>query len=99
MGIFTTTPRRTTLNDAVQDLLNSQFFQRITHHNGYVFAESLAKWLIQYTLVTESMKEALDLELILYTLHGKNIQKSIAVTDNCIQNTTRKTPNSQDNIN
>ena len=74
---------------------------RITHRNGYAFAESLAKWLIQYTFVTASMNEALDLnlELILYTLHGKNIQKSIAATDNCIQNTTKKNPNSQDNIN
>jgi hypothetical protein len=71
LGISTQTPKKNTLNDALQELLDTQFFQQIAHRNGSPFAEALAKWLIQYTLVAASMNEAFDLnlELILYTLH------------------------------
>lgn len=98
--IDTAPKKNPTLYDAVQELLKTSLFCRIAERNGTPFAESLARWLIQYILVTASMNEALDLSLeqILYSLHGKNLRRILQATEKCMPKSTKNSSNSEQYI-
>ena len=71
------------IKNAINDLLETSIFKEISKRNNKIFAQKLAVWLIRYILIISSMNESLkiDLEKVLYNLHGENFRKIIEVTE------------------
>ena len=71
------------IKNAIEDLLETSIFKEISKRNNKNFAEKLAVWLVRYILMISSMNESLkiDLEEVLYNLHGERFRKIIEVTE------------------
>jgi hypothetical protein len=71
------------IKNAVDDLLETSIFKEILKRNNKIFAEKLAIWLVRYILMISSMNESLkiDLEEVLYNLHGEKFRQIIEVTE------------------
>ncbi|KYK30837.1 MAG: hypothetical protein AYK22_02765 [Thermoplasmatales archaeon SG8-52-3] len=71
------------IKNAIEDLLETSIFKEISKRNNKNFAEKLAVWLVRYILMISSMNESLkiDLEEVLYNLHGEKFRKIIEVTE------------------
>ena len=71
------------IKNAVDDLLETSIFKEILKRNNKNFAEKLAIWLVRYILMISSMNESLkiDLEEVLYNLHGEKLRQIIEVTE------------------
>ncbi len=71
------------IKNAVDDLLETSIFKEILKRNNKKFAEKLAIWLVRYILMISSMNESLkiDLEEVLYNLHGEKLRQIIEVTE------------------
>ena len=73
------------INEAADELLDTNIFKAVAERNGDKFALKLAEWLIRYILMISSMKETLEisLDIILTKLHGEeNFKKILALTEN-----------------
>jgi hypothetical protein len=71
------------INKAIEDLLETSIFKEIFKRNNKIFAEKLAVWLVRYILMISSMNESLkiDLEEVLLNLHGERFRKILEVTE------------------
>jgi hypothetical protein len=71
------------IKKAINDLLETSIFKEISKRNNKIFAEKLAVWLVRYMLMISSMNETLkiDLEEVLYNLHGERFRKILEVTE------------------
>ena len=71
------------IKNAIEDLLDTSIFKEISKRNNKDFAEKLAVWLVRYILMISSMNESLkiDLEEVLFNLHGEKFRKIIEVTE------------------
>jgi hypothetical protein len=71
------------INKAIEDLLETSIFKEISKRNNKIFAEKLAVWLVRYILMISSMNESLkiDLEEVLLNLHGERFRKILEVTE------------------
>ncbi len=71
------------IKKAIDDLLETSIFKEISKRNNKHFAEKLAIWLVRYILMISSMNESLkiDLEEVLFNLHGEKFRKIIEVTE------------------
>ena len=71
------------IKKAIDDLLDTSLFKEISKRNTEDFAQKLAVWLVRYILMASSMNESLkiDLEEILFNLHGENFRKILEVTE------------------
>jgi len=71
------------IREAIDELLQTSIFRKITRRNNKHFAQKLAMWLVRYILVISSMNESLkiDLETVLLNLHGERFKKILEVTE------------------
>jgi len=71
------------IKEAMNELLETNIFKKITKRNNEAFAQKLAMWLIRYILVISSMNESLkiNLEVVLLKLHGEKFREIIEVTN------------------
>ncbi len=71
------------LREALEDLLETRIFKNVAKRNDPEFARRLAMWLIRYILIVSSMRESLNINLedILFNLHGDRFKKIIEVTE------------------
>jgi len=71
------------IKKAIDDLLDTSLFKEISKRNTEDFAQKLAVWLVRYILMAASMNESLkiDLEEILFKLHGEKFRKILEVTE------------------
>lgn len=70
------------IKQAMDELLETSIFREISNRNE-PFAKKLVVWIIRYLLVISSMNESLqiDLERILFILHGKKYKKIFRITE------------------
>lgn len=68
---------------AIDDLLETIILKEISKRNNKIFAQKLAVWLVRYILMISSMNESLklDLEEVLFNLHGKKFRKILGITE------------------
>jgi hypothetical protein len=71
------------IKKAIDDLLETSIIKQISRRNNKDFAQKLAIWLVRYILIISSMNESLkiDLEEVLYNLHGENFKKILEITE------------------
>ncbi len=83
VAIFMEKKGNSSIKNAIDDLLETSIFKEITKRNNKIFAQKLAVWLVRYILMISSMNESLkiDLEQVLFNLHGEKFRKILEVTD------------------
>jgi hypothetical protein len=72
------------IEEAADELLDTNIFKAVSERNSDKFAIKLAFWLVRYIIVISSMNEGLDisLEMILSRLHGDdNFKKILELTN------------------
>lgn len=81
------------IKKAIDELLDTGIFKVIAKRNSEEFAKKLAVWLIRYILMASSMNESLkiDIEEILFNLHGEKFRKILEITEKTFQITKNNT--------
>lgn len=76
------------IKNAIDELLETSIFKEISKRNNKIFAQKLAVWLVRYILMISSMNESLkiDLEEVLFNLHGEKFRKILEVTEKIFHN-------------
>ena len=81
------------IKKAIDELLDTSLFKVISKRNSDEFAKKLAVWLVRYILMASSMNESLkiDIEEILFNLHGEKFRKILEITEKTFQLTKKDT--------
>ena len=81
------------IKKAIDELLETSIFKVISKRNSDEFAKKLAVWLVRYILMVSSMNESLkiDIEEILFNLHGEKFRKILEITEKTFQITKKNT--------
>jgi len=81
------------IKKAIDELLDTGIFKVIAKRNSEEFAKKLAVWLVRYILMASSMNESLkiDIEEILFNLHGEKFRKILEITEKTFQITKNNT--------
>lgn len=81
------------IKKAIDELLDTSIFKVISKRNSEEFAKKLAVWLVRYILMASSMNESLqiDIEEILFNLHGEKFRKILEITEKTFQITKKDT--------
>jgi len=81
------------IKKAIDELLDTGIFKVIAKRNSEEFAKKLAVWLVRYILMASSMNESLkiDIEEILFNLHGEKFRKILEITEKTFQLTKKDT--------
>ena len=81
------------IKKAIDELLDTSIFKVISKRNSEEFAKKLAVWLVRYILMASSMNESLkiDIEEILFNLHGEKFRKILEITEKTFQITKNNT--------
>ena len=81
------------IKKAIDELLDTSLFKVISKRNSDEFAKKLAVWLVRYILMASSMNESLkiDIEEILFNLHGEKFRKILEITEKTFQITKKDT--------
>jgi hypothetical protein len=81
------------IKKAIDELLETGIFKVIAKRNSEEFAKKLAVWLVRYILMASSMNESLkiDIEEILFNLHGEKFRKILEITEKTFQITKNNT--------
>lgn len=71
------------IGELISNLLETNIFRNIAQRTDENFVQKLAVWLIRYIMFIVSMNESLgiNLEEILYNLHGENFRRILEVTE------------------
>ena len=81
------------IKKAIDELLDTGIFKVIAKRNSEEFAKKLAVWLVRHILMASSMNESLkiDIEEILFNLHGEKFRKILEITEKTFQITKNNT--------
>lgn len=70
------------IKQAIDELIETSIFKEISNRNEK-FAKELAIWIVRYLLIISSMSESLQLNLerVLFILHGKKYKEIFRITE------------------